>query len=133
MPEVKQVKSEKVLTPTEEIVHDRNRLYEVAYTDRNGDSHIVSLKEPKVSDQYKLVVSLGNDAQNAVLSNMMQPLLWVKSIDDIPRSMPKNLNEAYALIDSLDNEGLIAINEKIAEIAGGNNDQVEGEKEIAKK
>ena len=130
MSTVKKVTSEKVLTPSEEIINSKNILHEI--TDERGRS--ITLKQPKLVDQYKFIRVLGKDSENAVFAQIVTPLLWVKSIDDVPFSMPSSLNEIWAAVDRLDEEGIDAINEFVKKLAIELSESNEGEaKEDLKK
>lgn len=92
--------------------------------DSNGRR--LSLKHPNALAQYKLVDALGASAENRVYLTMCVPLLYLDAIDGERVNMPNSKMQVEAIIQRLDEPGLNALNDGIAEHFGTTNDSEEG-------
>lgn len=90
------------------------------------ESHIVvdargrtiKLKKPGVLAQYRLIEALGDSAANQTYMGMVLPLIYVTAVDDLVVNPPKLKMHVEALIQQLDEDGIAAIMEKVAEVWG---------------
>lgn len=75
----------------------------------------LTIQQPNVLAQYRLVAALGELAENRVYLAMVTPLIYLSAIDDDPVLQPRTLREIEGLISRLDDEGLRALTDAIAE------------------
>ena len=75
----------------------------------------ITLKRPEVLAQLRLVDAIGESASNRVYLAMCLPLMYVADIDGVPVHLPATKREVEALFQRLDEDGLEAVNEGIAE------------------
>lgn len=93
---------------------------DVEVTDARG--RLLTLRKPNVLAQYQLVRMLGADASaNQTYLAMVMPLLYLQSIDGETAGF-SNQRELDAVIQKLDEEGLMALSKSIAENFGNQND-----------
>ncbi len=76
-------------------------------TDAKG--RVLTLRKPNVLAQYRLVKMLGDSARNAAYMAMVTPLTYLAAIDGEPVMPPSTERELDALIQRLDDEGVMAI------------------------
>lgn len=100
-------------TPTEQLVAAQNT-FEV----KDTRGRAITLKKPGVLAQFRLVEALGDSAQNTVYMGMTFPLLYVSAIDGSPLNPLTNKLQVEALIQRLDEEGIAAVVEGVAEHFG---------------
>lgn len=115
------------LNPSEEVV--KASAAEVTVTDSRGRS--ISLKKPNLLSQYRLVEILGEAGDYNAYRTMCLPLIYVSAIDGEAVFQPANKRELEALIQRLDEDGLIAINEGLQKHFQARTE--EAEKEAIKK
>ncbi len=82
-------------------------------TDSRG--RVLRLKRPNALAQYRLVDALGPSAENRVYLSMCIPLIYVSEIDGEPVSQPSTKLQVEALIQRLDDPGLLALNAGVAQ------------------
>jgi hypothetical protein len=92
-------------TPSAQIV--RAAQQEVVVTDARGRS--ITLRNPGVLAEYRLIEALGESAKNTVYLAMVAPLIFVTMIDGVLAPMPSNKSQVEALISRLDRDGLDAV------------------------
>ena len=102
------------LTPSDEVV--AKALAEVVVTDELGRS--IKLKKPGVLAQYRLIEALGDAAKNEVYTAMVLPLIFVSDIDGDAVYQPTSKREIEALIQRLDEAGIVAVNAGVSENFG---------------
>lgn len=85
----------------------------------------LTIQQPNVLAQYRLVAALGELAENRVYLAMVTPLIYLAAIDDDAVMQPRTLREIEGLITRLDDEGLRALTDAIAEHFGGAGGQEE--------
>ncbi len=97
-------------SPSEQFIKEGKEEYSII--DSNGRN--LTIKKPNLVDQYRFVAALGDElSSNRTFCAMCNPIRFVTSIDGIPVSRPTNINEIYALIDRVNEEGLMAVVEGI--------------------
>ncbi len=101
-------------TPTEQLVTAAQNTFEV----KDTRGRTITLKKPGVLAQFRLVEALGDSAQNTVYMGMTFPLLYVSAIDGSPLNPLTNKLQVEALIQRLDEEGIAAVVEGVAENFG---------------
>ena len=76
----------------------------------------IRLTRPPVLAQYKLVQLIGGEAAaNGAYVQMVLPLLFVAAVDDDPVSFPAKAIEIDALIQRLDEDGIVAVTKGVYE------------------
>lgn len=103
-----------VESPSEEVVKKANKIFYV--TDARGRR--LGLKKPGILAQYRLVEMLGTSAQNSTFMGMLLPITFVCEIDEDSVSFPASRRELDALIQRVDEDGLMAIQKGIEEEFG---------------
>lgn len=107
-----------VRTPSEEVVQ---KATEVFYA-QDGRGRRIGLKKPGVLAQFRLVDLLGETAKNEVYMGMILPLIWVCSIEENGTVeevlFPATRSELDALIQRIDEDGIIAIATELNKAAG---------------
>lgn len=88
---------------------------EVATTDPKGRR--IVLRKPGVLSQFRLVEMLGDTASNKTYVNMVLPITYVGSIDGDPVSIGTK-RELEALIQRLDEDGIVAVAQAVQENFG---------------
>jgi len=78
----------------------------------------IKLKKPGVLAQYRLIEALGDSAANQTYMGMVLPLIYVVAVDDLTVNPPKLKMHVEALIQQLDEDGITAVMEKVAEVWG---------------
>lgn len=79
-------------------------------TVRDARNRVFTLRKPPMSLQYRLVELIGGDAaKNEVYMGMILPILWVARIDETDIFPPRTKAELEALIDIVDDDGMVAI------------------------
>lgn len=101
-------------SPTEQLVAAAQNTFEV----KDTRGRTITLKKPGVLAQFRLVEALGDSAQNTVYMGMTFPLLYVSAIDGSPLNPLTNKLQVEALIQRLDEEGIAAVVEGVAENFG---------------
>ncbi|MBO4120286.1 hypothetical protein J5T34_05970 [Cupriavidus gilardii] len=102
------------LRPSEEVV--ARAAAEVTVPDARGRQ--ITLRKPGVLSQFRLVEAMGPEAAaNDTYRFMCLPLLYVAAIDGDPVLQPTTKMELEALIQRLDEDGLIAVQEGMAQVA----------------
>ena len=101
----------KEATPSEELIAKAAK--EATVTDSTG--RIIKLKRPNALAQYRLVDAMGQSAENRVYLSMCIPLIYLDGIDGDPIFQPATKRELEALIQRLDDPGLLALNPGIAQ------------------
>lgn len=97
--------------PSDEIVEAA--LAPTTATDARGRKFV--LRKPPMSMQYRLVELIGGDAaKNEVYMGMILPILWIAQIDDDTIFPPRTKSELEALIDRVDDDGMLAIAQALA-------------------
>jgi hypothetical protein len=94
-------------------------LSEVVITDDSGRK--IKLKRPGVLAQYRMVEMLGDTAKNEVYTSMVLPLIFVVEIEGVPVFNPASKRELEALIQRLDEHGIMAVNAGVTENFGRSN------------
>lgn len=92
--------------PSVEIVQEA--MHEFSISDALGRT--IVLCKPGILAQYRLVEAVGNDAaKNEVYMGMIMPILYVASIDGNPVAQPSNKAQVEALLQRLDEAGIVAV------------------------
>jgi len=106
----------KVRKPSEEATES---VEPVVVQDTRGRKFILS--KPSVLAQFRLVDILGDTAKNETYMSMVLPLIWVTAIEEQgieePVLLPTSRRELDALIQRIDEPGIIAIASKLQEIS----------------
>lgn len=93
-------------TPTAELVAKAVKQDEI--TDANGRK--IVLRKPGPLAQYRIVEAVGPErSRNETYMAMVNPLIWIASIDGEPVATPITHSEVEALIIRLDDVGLEAV------------------------
>jgi len=104
----------KVRKPSEEIVED------TVATVADARGRKFALKRPSVLAQFRLVDLLGDSAKNETYMSMILPIIWVVGIEEQgiedPVSFPTSRRELDALIQRIDEPGIVAIAEYLQSI-----------------
>jgi hypothetical protein len=95
-------------------VEQNDKNSEFTTTDELGRTYV--LKRPSYLKGLQLAKALGELAENTVYYNSVYYFTWIKSIDGVEVPMGSIL-EIEALANRLNHEGVIAIREKIIEMA----------------
>jgi hypothetical protein len=95
------------IKPSEEIV--AQAVKPVVVTDARGRA--LTLRKPNVLSQFRLVKMLGDSARNTAYMAMITPLTYLTQIDDEAIAPPTTERELEALIQRLDDDGVMAIME----------------------
>jgi hypothetical protein len=98
-------------TASKKIINDANK--EFSCQDALG--RIIKLKKPNIVAQYRFVAAMGDALDNTRFYAMSFPVLFVKSIDDVPVTMPTSQAEFYGILDRLKEEGVAAVMKCIEE------------------
>lgn len=85
------------------------------HTVKDAKGRVITMKKPHVLMQYNLVKMLGETARNAAYMQMVIPLLFVIDIDGDAVAFPNSQRELDALITRLDDHGITAVMDGIAE------------------
>jgi hypothetical protein len=94
-----------------------------------------TLKRPSYLKGLQLAKALGDLAENTAYYNSVYYFTWIKSIDGVDAPMG-SVMEIEALAQRLDHEGVIAIRDKILEMAnvsGKTQDELEAQADQEKK
>ncbi len=102
---------------------------EITVEDARGRTF--TLKKPNVLAQFRLVKMLGDAARNSAYMAMVTPITYVVAIDGEAIVQPQTERELDALIQRLDEPGIMAILDALAENFG--NDDSPEDKEAALK
>lgn len=102
-------------TPSAQLIAQAAK--EVIVTDSRGRS--IKLRKPGVLAQFRLVEAVGPEtAKNAVYMNMVMPIIYVAQIDGDPVSVPTTKREVEALIQRLDEDGVVVVSQGVQENYG---------------
>ena len=101
-------------TPTSEIVAKAATPF--IATDARGRN--ITLKKPGVLAQFRLIEALGETARNEVYVRMVMPLLYVSEIDGDLVTPLSRKSEIEALIQRLDEDGIVAVGRSVEELFG---------------
>lgn len=101
-------------TPSQELIASVSD--ETTVKDANG--RVITLKKPGVLAQFKLVEVLGDTSSNQVYMGMVMPLIFVSAIDGDPVQTPRSKLQVEALIQRLDEAGIMAVQTKVREHYG---------------
>ncbi|AOY93831.1 hypothetical protein BKK79_20000 [Cupriavidus sp. USMAA2-4] len=102
------------LRPSEEVV--ARAAAEVTITDAKGRQ--ITLRKPGILAQFRLVEAMGAEAAaNETYRMMCLPLLYVAAVDGEPVLQPTSKLELEALIQRLDEAGMVAVQQGIAQVA----------------
>lgn len=108
-------------TPSEQVVAKAQA--EVVVVDATGRS--IKLKKPGVLAQYRLIETLGDTAKNEVYTAMVLPLIFVAEIDGDTVFQPTSKREIEALIQRLDEAGVVAVQAGVSENFGKSNPEAD--------
>lgn len=75
----------------------------------------ISLRKPPVLAQLRLVDAIGDSSANRVYLGMCLPLMYVSAIDGVEVPPLDSKKQVEALFQRLDEDGLEAVNNGIAE------------------
>lgn len=92
-------------TPTEAIVNAANRAVTVA----DSAGRTLSLRQPDFNSEFRIVEVAGDLAANTTYMNMINPLLYVASIDGDPLGFPDSKLQIDALIKRVGRSGYLAV------------------------
>lgn len=104
-----------VIRPSEEVI--QQAIQATAVTDTAG--RVLTLQKPGVLAQFRMIKMLGDAAQNQVYVGMVLPLMFVTAIDGEPVARPSTERELDALIQRLDEHGVLAVAEGVQKHFGG--------------
>ena len=96
-----------VQKPSQEIIAQAQA--EITVTDVKG--RVLTLRKPNVLAHYRLVKILGEAASNTAYMSLVSPITYLTAIDGTPVSQPNTERELDALIQRLDEEGIMALME----------------------
>jgi hypothetical protein len=113
-------------TPSQQVVAKASLEYTVTDTLGRG----ITIRKPGALGLYRLVEALGDVAKNQVYMAMVMPLIYVSKIDGEVVMPPVNKAKVEALIQRLEEEGLIAVSAGVEEHFG--NPDPEADKETLK-
>jgi hypothetical protein len=113
-------------TPSDTLV--KKAAAEVTIDTPNGFA--VTLKRPGVLSSFRLVKMLGDAARNVVYMNMVLPFTYIVAIDGKPVAPPNTEREIEALISRLDEDGVAAVMNAVAENFGAQQDPAEAQNEV---
>lgn len=114
-------------SPSSEVV--AKALAETSITD--AKNRTIKLKKPGVLAQYRLIEVVGDSAKNETYMNMVLPIIFVSAIDDDPVFQPSSKGELEALIQRLEEDGVTAVMNGVAQHFGPQN--AEADKATLKK
>ena len=97
----------KAPTPSEEIV--KAAMAEAKISDARGRA--IVLRKPAALAQFRLMEAVGGT--NAGYISMCMPLIYVASIDGDPVSAIRTKGEVEALVQRLDEDGLVAVSDGV--------------------
>lgn len=99
-------------TPSEQLI--KQAASEVTVTDAKG--RVITLKKPNALSSLRLVSAIGSeDAENRMYLAMVSNLVYVSAIDGDAVFIPSSKRELEALYQRLDEHGLLAIQQGVAE------------------
>jgi hypothetical protein len=104
-----------VIRPSDEVI--QQAVQPTAVTDSAG--RVITLQKPGVLAQFRLIKMLGEAAQNQVYVGMVLPLLFISAIDGEPVAKATTERELEALIQRLDEHGVLAVAEGVQKHFGG--------------
>ena len=81
---------------------------------QDATGRTLRLNRPNALAQYRLVDALGASAENRVYLGMTIPLIYLTAIDGEQVAQPTSKLQIEALIQRLDEDGLMALNDGIA-------------------
>lgn len=102
------------ITPTEQVIKQAGA--ETTITDAKG--RVIVLRKPGVLAQFKIVEAAGTAAANQVWMGMVMPLIYVASVDGEAVYCPTTRREIDALIQRLDEDGIIAVMQEVQALFG---------------
>jgi len=112
---IRNTKKAAAQTPSEQLI----KAADSAVTIDTPNGFKVTLKKPGVLSQFRLVKMLGDAAKNQVYVGMMLPMTYVSEIDGKTVAYPNSERELEALITRLDEDGVNAVMQGVAENFGG--------------
>ncbi|MBB5189602.1 hypothetical protein HNQ50_000312 [Silvimonas terrae] len=83
----------------------------------------IVLKKPGVLAQYRAVEAMGASAENRVYMQMVLPIFYVQMIDGLPVATPSTKPQIEALIQRLDEHGLAAVIDGMAQMQPKSEDE----------
>lgn len=101
--------------PSEEVIIQAAA--EVKVQDARG--RVLALRKPNVLAQFRLVKMLGETARNSTYMTLVTPLTYLIAIDGDQVSPPSSERELEALIQRLDDDGVMAVLDGVQKHFGG--------------
>jgi hypothetical protein len=93
-------------SPSETMIQDA--LKAAVLTDERGRK--ISVRKPDPLAQFRLIKAVGPEyAANDTYMRMINPLIWIADIDDVPVLPPASDREVEALIVRLGDDGLATV------------------------
>lgn len=96
-----------------------------AITVHDTRGRAITLRNPGVLAQYRLIEALGATAANETYMRMVMPLLYVGEIDGDSAIYMSKKSEVEALIQRLDEDGVAAVMAGVAEHYGQQDPEAE--------
>ena len=91
--------------PSDDVI--RTAQAEISVTDAQGRT--LTLRKPNVLAHYRLVKILGDAASNTAYMSLVSPITYLTAIDGSPVAQPNTERELDALIQRLDEDGIMAL------------------------
>lgn len=85
---------------------------------KDSTGRIIKLRKPSLLDVYDLMKALGEDAKNQACLAMAYNTLYVGMIDGAVMECPKTYREVRGMLQRLDEHGVAAISEGLAQYDG---------------
>lgn len=101
-------------TPSAQVIAKATESTET--TDARG--RVITMRKPGVLAQYRLVEILGDTAKNEVYMGMVLPLMFVTAIDGEAVLPFARKSEVEALIQRLDEDGILAVADAVTKNYG---------------
>lgn len=103
--------TEVVLKPSEEVIADARK----SVTVKDARGRTLTLVKPNVLATIRLVKILGDVSKNSVYMTLVGPITYLTEIDGERVIPPNTERELEALIQRLDEEGLMAVIDGVQE------------------
>lgn len=91
----------------------------------DGQGRAITLQKPGVLAQFRMIEMLGDTAQNQVYVAMVLPLMFITDIDGEPVARCSTRRELDALIQRMDEDGVLAVTKGVAENFGQSNPEAD--------
>jgi|SRR6266853_1307026 len=93
--------------------------------DKKGREFV--LRKPTLLDQYDFLKALGEDSNNATLTNIMFPLMFIAKMEGAVFETPRFYSECRAALKRVGEEGVVAITEAVTALSAVSDKEAKAE------